>query len=73
MRSCENYQYNWNLLHGIIEVTLLELSDRPFLLILGEHKDCSNTTFNNPSINVLSCCGRTFQKFSITAPAGDSL
>jgi len=59
MRSCENYQYDWNLLHGTVEVTLLEISDSPFLLILGEQKDCSNTTSNDPSINVFSSCGRT--------------
>jgi hypothetical protein len=36
-------------------------------------KNCNKTTFNDPSINVFSCSGRTLQKFCITAPAGDIL
>jgi hypothetical protein len=73
MRSCENYQYDWNLLRRTVKVTLLEISDSPFLLMLGEQKECSNTTFNDPCVNVFFCCGRTLQKFSITAQADDSL
>jgi len=35
MKRFENYQYDWNLLRGIVEATL-GISDSPFVLILGE-------------------------------------
>jgi len=28
-------------------------------------EECSNTTFNEPSINVFSCCGRTQETLSL--------
>jgi len=36
MISCENYQCDWNFLRGTDEVMLLEISDSPFVLTLGE-------------------------------------
>jgi hypothetical protein len=45
--SFENYQFDWNVLHGNIEATLLEVSDSLTVLIVGGLKDYSKSTRND--------------------------